>query len=185
MSWASKTWKKAKKSVKKHLGNKWWIPGYGTAGMLGLAYKGMYDEYKKNEGAYNRMAAIVAGSILTGGLVGAGAGAMGAGASFASGAASGAATGAIAGGTSAFQEIKTNQALQEQEEEANKIAQEQAAEQERLAKLAALRERGGMPEDTLNILYTNNSAITSQHKRNQKSRQTAGKTLGAGNSTLA
>lgn len=160
-------------------GKDFWIPGYGMLKGHVDAYHSMYDEYKRNEGTYNRMAAIIGGSILTGGLVGAAAGAAGvSGASFATGATSGALTGAVTAGTNAAQEAETNKHLKEQE----KIAQEQAAEQERLANLRA---RGGMPEDTLNVLYANNTAITSQHKRNQKSRQSSNKTLGAGNSTLA
>ena len=174
--------KKVGKEIKKGLGgDQWWIPGYGQL-------KGMWDttasighEYHRNEGTYNRMAAIIGGSILTGGLVGAAAGAAGlSGASFATGAASGAITGGISAGTNAAQEYETNKALEEQE----KIAQEEAAKQAELARLAELRQRGGTPEDTLSILYANNSAITSQHRRNQKSRQSS-KTLGAGNSTLS
>lgn len=187
MSWAKKAIKKLGRSIDKNitrtLKKNWYNPLYVVTKSLGNVYGSAYDEYKRNEGTYNRMAALIGASILTGGAAGAlGGAAMGTGAAAgaSAGATMGAATGTVAAGVNAYQENAANKAAEERE----RIAAEAAAEQERLQRLADLRSRGGTPENQLSILYANNGSTTSQHRRNQKTR-TKQDTLGAGTSTLA
>lgn len=187
MSWLKKTVKKIGRSIDKNVlqtfKKNWYNPIYGVTKSLGNVYGSAYDEYKRNEGTYNRMAALIGAAIITGGAAGAlGGAAMGTGAAAgaSAGATMGAATGAVSAGANAYQEHEANKTAEEQE----RIAAEAAAEQDRLQRLADLRSRGGTPEDQLNILYSNNGLTTSQHRRNQKTR-TKQDTLGAGSSTLA
>lgn len=184
MSWAKKAVKKLGKSIDKHITKNfkkyWYNPLYGVGKSLYDVYDATYKEYKRNEGTYNRMAAIIGASILTGGAAGALGGAVldtGVSAGVASGATMGAATGAVTAGTSGYQEYEDKKTAEERE----RIAAETAAEQERLENLRA---KGGMPESQLSILYANNESITSQHRRNQPSRNKQN-TLGYGTSTLA
>ena len=183
MSWLSKTVKKAARSVKKHLGKHWWVPGYNVAKGLGEIYGGLYDEYKRNEGMYNRMALMVAGSIVTGGALGAAAGAAGLGGTVAGGAAAGATTGAISGsvaaGTSAYQEQQTNKAIEEQE----KIQREAKEEQERIARLDALKQAASMPTDQSAFNFLGYSRQGSQIKKTRVSRN-SNKTVGGSSTTL-
>lgn len=187
MSWAKKAIKKIGKSIDKRITRNfkkyWYLPLYPTLKGTYDTFAAGYDEYKRNEGTYNRMAALIGASIITGGAAGAlGGAAMGTGAAAgaSAGATMGAATGAVSAGVNAYQENEANKTAEEQE----RIAAETAAEQERLQRLADLRSRGGTPENQLSILYANNGSTTSQHRRNQKTR-TKQDTLGAGSSTLA
>ena len=185
MSWLSKTVKKAARSVKKHLGKHWWVPGYNVVKSLGEFGGGLYDEYKRNEGMSNRLALMVAGSIVTGGILGAAAGTAGLGGmTAASGAAAGATTGAIsgsvAGGTSAYQEKQTNKAIEEQE----KIQNEAKEEQERIARLNELKQASSMPTDQSVFNFFGYSRQGSQIKKTRVSRN-SNKTVGGSSSTLA
>lgn len=184
MSWVSKTVKKAARSVKKHLGKHWWVPGYNVVKSLGEFGGGLYDEYKRNEGMYNRLALMVAGSMVTGGVLGAAAGAAGLGGmTAASGAAAGATTGAIsgsvAGGTSAYQEQQTNKAIEEQE----KTQREAKEEQERIARLDALKQTASMPTDQSVFNFLGYSRQGSQIKKTRVSRN-SNKTVGGSSTTL-
>lgn len=183
MSWLSKTVKKAARSFKKHMGSHWWVnPAYGITKGLGEIYGGIYDEYKRNEGMYNRMALMVAGSILTGGALGAAAGAAGMGGmSVAGGAAAGATTGAISGsvaaGSSAYQEHQTNKAIEEQE----RIQKEAQEKQEALSRMEALQQAASTPGEQSVFSITGGYKQRSQIKRTQVSRN---KKLGSSGSTL-
>ena len=182
MSWVSKTIKKAARSVKKHLGKHWWVPGYNLTKGLGEIYGGLYDEYKRNEGMYNRMALMIGGSILTGGALGAASGAMGVGGmTAASGAAAGATTGAVSGsvaaGTTAYQQQQADKAIEEQE----KIQQEAQAEQERLARATALQNAAASPTEQSALSFMGYSQRGSQIKRTQVSRN---KKVGGSSTTL-
>ena len=184
MSWLSKTVKKAARSVKKHLGKHWWVPGYNIVKSLSEFGGGLYDEYKRNEGMYNRMALMIAGSMVTGGVLGAAAGAAGLGGmTTASGAAAGATTGAISGsiggGTSAYQEKQTNKAIEEQE----KIQREAKEEQERIARLDALKQSASMPTEQSAFNFLGYSRQGSQIKKTRVSRN-SNKTVGGSSTTL-
>lgn len=185
MSWVSKTIKKATKSVKKHLGKHWWVPGYNVVKGLSELGGGVYDEYKRNEGMYNRLALMVAGSMVTGGVLGAAAGAAGLGGmTTASGAAAGVTTGAISGsisgGTSAYQEQQTNKAIEEQE----KIQREAEEEQKRIARLNELKQASSMPTDQSVFNFLGYSRQGSQIKKTRVSRN-RNKTVGGSSTTLA
>lgn len=185
MSWVSKTIKKAARSVKKHLGKHWWVPGYNLTKGLGEIYGGLYDEYKRNEGMYNRMALMIGGSILTGGALGAVSGAMGVGGmTAAGGAAAGATTGAVSGsvaaGTTAYQQQQADKAIEEQE----KIQREAKEEQERIARLDALKQAASMPTDQSAFNFLGYSKQGSQIKKTRVSRN-SNKIVGGSNSTLA
>lgn len=184
MSWVSKTVKKAAKSVKKHLGKHWWVPGYNIVKGGAELYGGAYDEYKRNEGLYNRMALIIGGSVLSGGLLGAAAGAtglLGEGVTAATGAAAGATTGAVSGattaGTAAYQERQTNKALEEQE----KIQREAQEEQLRIARANALKDAAGTPTEQTAFNFLAYSGRGSQIKQTRVSRN---KKVGGSSTTL-
>lgn len=173
---------KQAKSFKKHMGSHWWVPGYNLVKGMGELSGGVYDEYKRNEGMYNRMGLMIAGSILTGGALGA---AMGAteigGMTAATGLASGAVTGAVGGvaaaGQGAYQEHQMDKAIEEQE----RIQKEAQEKQERLARLEALQQASSTPgqQSALNII--GNYKQRSQIKRTQVSRN---KKVGGSSSTL-
>lgn len=185
MSWISKTVKKAARSVKKHLGRHWWVPGYNVVKSLGEFGGGLYKEYKRNEGMYNRMALMIAGSMITGGVLGAAAGSAGVGGmTAASGATAGATTGAISGsisgGTSAYQEQQTNKAIEEQE----KIQREAKEEQERIARLNELKQASSMPTEQSIFNFLGYSRQGSQIKKTRVSRN-SNKMVGGSSTTLA
>lgn len=182
MSWVSKTIKKATRSFKKHMGSNWWVPGYGIAKGLGEIYGGAYDEYKRNEGMYNRMGLMIAGSILTGGALGAAVGATGVGGmTTAAGATSGAITGAVGGaaaaGEGAYQEHQMNKAIEEQE----RIQKEAQEQQEALSRMEALQQAASTPGEQSVFSITGGNKQRSQIKRTQVSRN---KKLGSSGSTL-
>lgn len=181
MSRLSKAVRKASRSIKKHLGSHWYLPGYAAVKGVAEMGKGAYDEYKANEGLYNRLALTIAGSMITGGALGAAMGAAGmggttVGSALTSGALSGAVAGTTAGAAGAYQEHQMDKAIEEQE----RAAKEAASEQARLAQMQA----GATPEELSSLDFTISSRSQSQFKRNIKSRQ-AGKTVGGSSSTLA
>lgn len=179
MSWVSKTFKKATNSVKKHLGSHWYLPGYAAMKGMGELSGGAYDEYKRNEGMYNRMALIMAGSILTGGALGAAAGAAGLGGATATtgavaGAMNGAMSGAVAAGTGAYMEHEANKAAAEQE----RIQKEAEERQARLA----LQQAAQTPTEVSEVKQERRKQMQSQFRQTQVSRN---KKLGGSTSTLA
>ena len=116
MSRLSKAVRKASRSIKKHLGSHWYLPGYAAVKGVAEMGKGAYDEYKANEGLYNRLALTIAGSMITGGALGAAMGAAGmggttVGSALTSGALSGAVAGTTAGAAGAYQEHQMSRIL--------------------------------------------------------------------------
>ena len=178
MSWVSKTVKKAARSVKKHVGSHWWVPGYGLAKGMGQMYKGIYDEYKDKEGMYNRLALMIGASVAGGAALGGIAGSL-SGAGFGTGAASGAVTGvgsgAISGGAGAYEEYQANK-LQEKQKE---IAEE---ERKQIA-LANLKEKGNTPAEMSSLDFNAPKKYASQLKKNLIAAKN--KKLGGQTSTLA
>lgn len=182
MSWFSKTVKKATRSIKKHMGSHWWVPGYSLVKGMGELSGGVYDEYKRNEGMYNRMALMIGGSILTGGALGAAVGATEVGGLTAAtgavtGAANAAAGGIAAAGYGAYQEHKINKEIAEQE----RIQKEAQEQQEKLARMEALQQAASTPGEQSFLDITGRSRQRSQIKKTQVSR---GRKVGGSGSTL-
>ena len=182
MSWVSKTLKKIEKHVKPKNWLGWINPTYGVGNILYQTGRGLWNEYKENEGMYNRMGLMIAGSILTGGALGAAAGAAGLTAGgAAAGAASGAATGAITGAVTAtgtgMAEHEMNEKIAEQE----RIQKEAQEQQERLARMEALQQAASTPGEQSFLDITGRSRQKSQIKRTQVSRS---KKVGGSSSTL-
>ena len=187
MSWVSKTLKKAGNSIKKHYGNK--ISAFADPLMVGRGLyesgKGMaeagkktYDEYKRNEGAYNRALATVAASIVTGGLGGAALGAAGvSGASFASGAVSGGIAGAVSGTRNAAQETMMASA------ERAKQREEEAAQRRINAINAAASPTNQSQYNYEGVTPGMRSALYANYKTKQKG-GTSKSTLGGSNNTM-
>jgi len=184
MSKLSKAVRKAARSVKKHLGKHWWVPGYNLVKGQAEIFGSLYDEYKRNEGMYNRLGLMIGGAILTGGALGAMAGATGIGGLTAAtgataGATSGAVGGATAAGASAYQEHQQQKAIEEQEAAQREYEQRMEA----LRRAEEIKAAASTPEQTAST-FNAYSSRGSQIMRTRVSRSGSNKKVGGSSSTV-